>query len=151
MRLLHKLTGLLRRCVVSQQRCDTRLAQLIQQWQVLSAELDGLDAQRSAIKQLLHSKRPQGCVMNRGELFAMQRRLAVLRRQLHLLDFQEGRVREQQQLLQTEKEAVLLQRQYWLRKQDKYERWGKIQQQAWRLYQLRQEDSEAQERVTWGK
>ena len=89
--------------------------------------------------------------MNRGELFAMQRRLAVLRRQLHMLAFQEGRVREQLQLLQTEKEAVLLQRQYWLRKQDKYERWGKIQRQAWRLYQLRQEESEAQERVTWGK
>ncbi|WP_164521432.1 type III needle complex assembly protein [Iodobacter ciconiae] len=136
---------------MSQQQCEIQLGQLIKQTRVLSAELEGIRIQRRAMRQLLHSQRPQGCVMNRSDLFAMQRRQAVLRRQLQMLSFQENKVQEQEQALQKEKEQVLLLRRYWLHKQNKYEHWQKIQWQVWRLYQLRQEESEAEERVTWSQ
>ncbi|UGA39612.1 hypothetical protein JOS77_09235 [Chromobacterium haemolyticum] len=96
MSLLPKLGALLRRCQAAQSRCEAELVQLARQDGALAAEQEALASQGQGLRQLLLAQRPAGA-MSRGQLFALQRKQAVLRRQLQNLDLQSGQLEEQRQ------------------------------------------------------
>ncbi|MCD5364671.1 hypothetical protein [Chromobacterium aquaticum] len=148
MRLLPKLGALLRRCQAAQQRCEAELLQLARRDGDLAAEQQALVLQGQGLRQLLLAQRPAGA-MSRGQLFALQRKQAVLRRQLQQLDLQQGQLEEQRQALSGLRDAQQTLRRQWLRKEDKYQRWAKLQRRQERMRRLRLDEAEQEERTIW--
>ncbi|MBK0415613.1 hypothetical protein JD974_14490 [Chromobacterium haemolyticum] len=148
MSLLPKLGALLRRCQAAQSRCEAELAQLARQDGALAAEQEALASQGQGLRQLLLAQRPAGA-MSRGQLFALQRKQAVLRRQLQNLDLQSGQLEEQRQGLAGRREEQQVLRRQWLRKEDKYQRWAKLQRRQERMRRLRLDEAEQEERTIW--
>ncbi|MCD4505108.1 hypothetical protein LQR30_13485 [Chromobacterium piscinae] len=73
MSLLPKIGALLRRCQFAQSRCQQALAQLTRQDDGLQRELRALEAQGQGMRQLLQAQQLAGAVVDRGQLFALQR------------------------------------------------------------------------------
>ncbi|WP_240313734.1 MULTISPECIES: type III needle complex assembly protein [Candidatus Fukatsuia] len=135
---------------MNQQRYESLIHQVESKERVLRKEYTSLDLQREALQKLLRSQRPQG-ITDRSELYAIQRRLSILRRQLSLLDLQEVELKEKQLQYEKEKEKLQQQRQYWRRKSDKYLHWQTVQKRSQRLIRLRQEETEMEDIITCGK
>ncbi|MBX9295510.1 hypothetical protein ABH309_15860 [Chromobacterium piscinae] len=149
MSLLAKIGALLRRCQFAQSRCQQALAQLTRQDDGLQRELRALEAQGQGMRQLLQAQQLAGAVVDRGQLFALQRRQAVLRQQLQGLALQGEQLQEQRQQLQQERERQSGLSRQWLRKEDKYQRWAQRVRKQRRLVRLRQEEGELEERTKW--
>ncbi|MEO9383003.1 hypothetical protein, partial [Chromobacterium phragmitis] len=76
-----KLGPLLSRCQAAQSRCRSGLAQLARGEEALERERAAIAAQDRSLGELLQAQRPAGLKMDRGELFSLLRKQAVLRRQ----------------------------------------------------------------------
>ncbi|MEO2215490.1 hypothetical protein ABGV49_00215 [Chromobacterium vaccinii] len=149
MSLLLKIGALLRRCRFAQSRCEQALAQLARRDGALQREIDDMGAQIEGLRQLLHAQRPAGTVLERSQLFALHRKQAVMRHRMQDLDLQIGQLREQRgQLAQQREEQAGLHR-FWLRKEDKYQRWAQLRRRQERLEAIRREESELEERTKW--
>ncbi|OHX10800.1 hypothetical protein [Chromobacterium sphagni] len=149
MSLLVELRALLRRCQAEQRRHLSALAQLAREDRQLEGRQQDIRSQSQGLRQLLHAQRPGGTVLDRGQLFALQRKQAVLRRQLQNLDLQLTQAQEQRlQLEQRREQQAALHRQC-LRKEDKYQRWAQSQRRRQRLLRLRLEETEQEEITTW--
>ena len=148
MRLLPKLGALLRRCQAAQSRCEAELLQLARRDGELAAEQQALALQGQGMRQLLLAQRPVGA-MSRGQLFALQRKQAVLRHQLQQLDLQQEQLVERRQELDGLRDAQQTLRRQWLRKEDKYQRWAKLQRRQERMRRLRLDEAEQEERTIW--
>ncbi|WP_176488611.1 hypothetical protein [Candidatus Regiella insecticola] len=95
MHLLNKIVALLRRCETNQQRCEYLIHQVANKVRALDEEKSSLDLQKKALQTLLRSQQPEGMI-SRSELYAIQRRLSIVRRQLSELDLQEVGLKEKQ-------------------------------------------------------
>ncbi|WP_081666329.1 hypothetical protein [Pseudogulbenkiania ferrooxidans] len=149
MSLLPKIGALLRRCQFAQSRCQQALAQLSRQDDGLLREQQALEAQGQGVRLLLQAQQLAGTVVDRGQLFSLQRRQAVLRQQLQSLALQGEQLWERRQQLQLEREKQSGLSRQWLRKEDKYQRWAQRVRKQRRLSRLLQEEVELEERTKW--
>ncbi|ASX26883.1 hypothetical protein [Candidatus Williamhamiltonella defendens] len=150
MSLLNNIVVLLNRCEMHQRRCDIAVFQIKQKEQKLDKKLEEIELKRKHLKTLLYLQKPEG-KMNKTGLYAIQRRLAIVRRQLTELDLKEVTIQEKKMEYQKEKEKVMQERQYWLRKSDKYQHWQKVQKKLRLMAQLKQEETEMEEIITCKK
>lgn len=135
MSLLNNIVVLLNRCEMHQRRCDIAVFQIKQKEQKLDKKLEEIELKRGK--------------MNKTGLYAIQRRLAIVRRQLTELNLKEVPIQEKK--MEYQKEKVMQERQYWLRKSDKYHHWQKVQKKLRLMAQLKQEETEMEEIITCKK
>lgn len=149
MRLLPKILALQRRSGASLQRCEVQLAQLAREDDTLRGNEDALASQAQGVRHLLETQRPAGAVLDRGQLSALLRKQAVLRRQLQNLNLQLAQLDEQRLALAMRRDKRLQERRDWLRQDDKYQRWASEVRKQDRLFRLRQDEAEQEERTQW--
>lgn len=129
----------------SRQRGERAVLRTQQQLQPLLKERVDFQRQEAALKGLLASHRANDCVLDQGQLLALLRRQAVIRRQIDLLRVERDRV--DQQCLQVEKilNEQREQLRFLQRKHDKYERCVQQLLREQRLEQVRREEREIEE------
>ncbi|NUT77298.1 type III secretion protein [Pseudomonas sp. C1C7] len=131
--------------VFRQQRAELAITRSRQQLRPLLQERDSFAGQEAALHNLLASHRAEDCVLDHGQLLALLRRQAVIRRQIDLLRVERERVnqqcREVEQRLQEQREHLRLVQ----RKHDKYERSVRQLVRGQRLEQVRREEWEIEE------
>lgn len=128
-----------------QQRHEHTVRRTQQQLQPLLEQQSSLDQHAASLQDLLVSHRAQSCVLDRGELLALLRRQAVIRRQLHLVHLERDRLEQQcielhQSLHEQREQLRVLQR-----KHGKYQRSFEQLSRAHRLEGLRREERETEE------
>ncbi|MGH8385618.1 MAG: type III secretion protein [Pseudomonas sp.] len=127
------------------QRAEQAIARTRQQLQPLLHERAGFDGQEAELHSLLASHQASDCVLDHGQLLALLRRQAVIRRQIDLLRVERDRVNQQcqqvEQLLQEQREQQRIAQ----RKHDKYERAVQQLLRGQRLEQVRFEEREVEE------
>ncbi|MGL5758786.1 hypothetical protein [Plesiomonas sp.] len=142
------IRALLQRCAISLQRCEAELGTLMKRDHVLQVEQEALHEQREGLQQLILAQHPEG-KMACAELFALQRKQAVLRRQQLNLSLQLSELvvqREEIAQLRTEQQRLHT---YWLHKEDKYQRWAKSEARRNRLRVQARDEAELEERIKW--
>lgn len=149
MRLQPKLQALQRRSEVSQRRCESLLAQLAREDDVMRRDEYALTAQTEGLRQLLESIRLMGSVLNRDQLFEQLRKQAVLQHQLQKLGLQLAQLEVQRKILAKRRLAQQDERRLWLRKDDKYQRWTSRVHYQKRQLRLRLDEVEQEERTLW--
>lgn len=127
------------------QRGEQAIRRTQQQLQPLVQERADFDGQERALQTLLASHRANDCVLDHGQLLALLRRQAVIRRHIDLLRVERDRVNQQcrqlEQLLQDQREQLrLLQRSH-----DKCERSVQQLLREQRLEQVWREEREIEE------
>ncbi|MGY2259663.1 type III secretion protein [Pseudomonas sp. SDO55104_S430] len=131
--------------VFRQQRAELAITRTRQQLQPLLQERDSFAGQEAALHNLLASHRAEDCVLDHGQLLALLRRQAVIRRQIDLLRVERERIsqqcREVEQRLQEQREQLRLVR----HKHDKYELSVRQLVRGQRLEQVRREEREIEE------
>ncbi|MGL5222057.1 MAG: hypothetical protein ACRC8I_04020 [Plesiomonas shigelloides] len=151
MPLFPKLRALQRRSELAQRRCETLLVQLSREDDALCYETEALERQIEGVQQWLDSQQLTGSVLDRNQLFTQLRKQAVLQHQLHNLALQRMQLHEQRQLLASRRTHQQRERQLWLRKEHKYQRWSTRERDQMRLQRLRQDEVELEERALWNR
>lgn len=128
-----------------QQRGEHALLRAQRQLQPLFQERRGFETQEAALLELLASHRANDCVLDHGQLLALLRTQAVIRRRIDLLRVERDRVDQQcgavEQQVQTQRECLRsLQRRH-LQLQGAVEQ----QRRRQRLVQIRQEEREQED------
>jgi len=127
------------------QRGEQAVLRTQEQLQPLLQEQAGFAGQEASLHSLLASHRANDCVLDYGQLLALLRRQAVIRRQLDLLRVERDRVDQQcrqveQKLHEQREQLRALQH-----KHDKYDRSVQQQLRVQRLEQVRREEREIEE------
>lgn len=78
-----------------QRRCEQSVLRTQQQFLPLRQALAGFAEQEASLRSLLASHRAEECVLDHGQLLALLRRQAVIRRQIHELHVERDRVDQQ--------------------------------------------------------
>jgi hypothetical protein len=116
-----------------------------QKLQALLQERTGFEGQEAALQNLFASHRANDCVLDHGELLALLRRQAVIRRQIDLLRLERDRLDQQcrqvEQLLREQREQL----RFLQHKHDKYERSVQQLLREQRLEHVRREEREIEE------
>ena len=128
-----------------QQRCEQLVLRTQQQLQPLLQELSSFDEQEAALQSLLASHRAQVGVLDHGQLLALLRRQAIIRRQIHVLRLERDRVDQQcrqmdQSLREQHEQLRLLQHTH-----GKYQRSVQQLVRAQRLEGVRREEREIED------
>lgn len=127
------------------QRGEQALLRTQRQLQPLLQEQSDFEGQEAALQSLLASHRANDCVLDHGQLLALLRRQAVIRRQIDLLRVERDRVDQQcrqvEQMLGEQREQL----RFLQRKQDKYEKSVQQLLRVQRLEQVRREEREVEE------
>jgi hypothetical protein len=147
MTVLQKVGAMIRHTEQTQVRVAQRLAQQKAQQASMLQAIEELALQWRQIETLLQSQKLSKRVVDRGELFMLQQRQAVLRQQQYQLHFERDRVREEIEALEkaqqeTRAEILLLKR-----KQQKFEHWSGMQKRQQMLQRLQRDDMESEERT----
>ena len=128
-----------------QRRFEQGLMRTQQQLQPLRQELADFAEQAAALHNLLASHRAEDCTLDHGQLLALLRRQAIIRRQIHVLQLERDRVEQQcrqvDETLQTQREQLRCARQ----KHDKSERVVQQMTRAQKLERVRREDREVED------
>ncbi|HWT70372.1 MAG TPA: type III secretion protein [Pseudomonas sp.] len=127
------------------QRGERAVLRTQEQLQFLLQERIEFEGQEAALQDLLASHRANDCVLDHGQLLAMLRRQAVIRRQIDVLRVERDQVDQQcrqvdQTLLEQREQLRCAQR-----KHDKYERSVRQVLRERRLEQVRREEREIEE------
>lgn len=129
------------------QRGELAVRHVQRQLQPLLEERCGFQEQEAALQRLLASHRADDCVLDYGQLLALLRTQAVIRRRIDLLRVDHDRVdrqcREVEQVLHKQREQLrVLQH-----KHDKYEQAVRQALRAQRLEAVRREERELEEMI----
>lgn len=127
------------------QRSEQLIARTRQQMQPLLQERAGFDGQQAELQRLLASHRANDCVLDHGQLLALLRRQAVIRRQIDLLRVERDRVDEQCRMIEQSLQQQREQLRNAQRKHDQYQRSVQQLLQVQRLEQVRREEREIEE------
>ncbi|WP_433739472.1 type III secretion protein [Pseudomonas putida] len=127
------------------QRGEQALQHAQRQLQPLLLEREGVEAQEAALHNLLASHHANDCVLDHGQLLALLRKQAVIRRQIDGLRLERDRIDQQcreaeQRLLEQREQLRCAQR-----KHDKYEQSVRQLLREQRLEQVRREEREVEE------
>jgi len=129
------------------QRGEQALLRVQRQLQPLLTERDGFEAQETALQDLLASHRANDCVLDHGQLLALLRTQAVIRRRIDLLRVERDRVDQQcrqvEQQLQEQREQL----RGLLRKHGKYQRSFRQLLLERRLEAVRREERELEDMI----
>ncbi|EJL03957.1 type III secretion protein SpaM [Pseudomonas fluorescens Q2-87] len=129
------------------QRGEQALLRVQRQLQPLLTERDGFEAQEAALQDLLASHRANDCVLDHGQLLALLRTQAVIRRRIDLLrverDCVDQQCRQVEQQLQEQREQL----RGLLRKHDKYQRSFRQLLLERRLEAVRREERELEDMI----
>ena len=128
-----------------QRRFEQVLMRTQQQVQPLRQALVDFAEQAAALQSLLDSHRAEDCILDHGQLLALLRRQAIIRRQIHVLNLERDGVEQQcrqiDQSVQTQREQLSVARQ----KHDKYERVVQQMTRVQRLERVRREEREVED------
>ncbi|ETS99297.1 MULTISPECIES: hypothetical protein [Providencia] len=144
-----KIRTLIHRCQLSQSRCDVQIAGLSREIQELMSSKESIQVQIEGLRQLLKTQRVNAETLNREQLNAMLRKQSVLRRKIYECNTLISQILEQCKELEEKRVALQQKRQYWLRKEENYNRWLSKQKQQIYLFNLRQDEIEQEERIQW--
>ncbi|WP_124400211.1 hypothetical protein [Pseudomonas synxantha] len=147
---IHDMTRLLRGVAQRQWRHEANMARIRERIARLSRQVDEMDERACSLKALLASHDPSSKRLDRGELFEVQRRQAVIRRQIHVLAIERSRLLADKQNVEQElasaREAYLM----CVQKQQKYQHRLMQLKRARKLAALRGDELE-QEELTHGR
>lgn len=127
------------------QRGEQAVLRTQQQLQPLLKERVDFEGQEAALQDLLASHRAHDCVLDHGQLLALLRRQAVIRRQIDLLRVERDRVDQQCRQVEKTLNEQREQLRFLQRKRDKYERCVQQLLREQRLEQVRREEREIEE------
>ncbi len=144
-----KIRSLINRCQLSQSRCDVQIAGLSREIQELISSKESIQIQVEGLRQLLKTQRVNAEILNREQLNAMLRKQSVLRRKIYECNTLISQIIEQCKELEEKRIELQKKRQYWLRKEENYNRWLSKQKQQIYLFNLRQDEVEQEERIQW--
>jgi type III secretion system protein len=119
--------------------------------QPLHTERNGFDEQEAALQRLLASHRANDCVLEHGQLLALLRTQAVIRRRIDLLRVERDRVDQQCRQAEEQLQEQLDQLRLLRRKHDKYARAVQQLLRAQRLEAVRREERELEEMIGVGR
>lgn len=147
MNSLHDRRRLLAFSQFRRQRGELAVVRAQRQLQPLLRERSGFDEQEAALQRLLASHRANDCVLDHGQLLALLRTQAVIRRRIDVLRLERDRVEQQcrqaeQHLLGQREQLRSLQRRY-----DKYADSVRRLLHAQRLEAVRREERELEEMI----
>jgi len=128
-----------------QQRGEQAVRRTRQQLQPLRQELAGFEEQEASLQSLLASHRAGDCVLDHGQLLALLRTQAVIRRQIDRVRLERDRVDGECQQFER---ALQEQREHLRLLQGKHDTYARSVQQllrAQRLEQVRREEREMEE------
>ncbi|CAI8803158.1 type III secretion system protein [Pseudomonas sp. IT-P100] len=128
-----------------QQRGEQAVLRTQQQLQPLRGELAGFEGQEVSLQNLLASHRATDCVLDHGQLLALLRTQAVIRRQIDLVRLERDRVDGQCRQIELSLQAQREQLRGLQRKHDTYQRSVQQLVRAQRLEQVRREERETEE------
>ncbi|WHS62119.1 type III secretion protein [Pseudomonas sp. G2-4] len=129
------------------QRGEQALRRVQRQLQPLQTERDGFEAQEAALQGLLDSHRANDCVLDHGQLLALLRTQAVIRRRIDLLRVERGRVDQQCRQVEQQLQEHREQLRGLLRQHDKYERSFRQLLLEQRLEAVRREERELEDMI----
>ncbi|EPJ85650.1 hypothetical protein [Pseudomonas sp. CFII68] len=129
------------------QRGEQALLRVQRQLQPLLQEQSGFEEQEAALQRLLSSHRANDCVLDHGQLLALLRTQAVIRRRIDLLRVERGRVDQQRRQVEQQLQVQREQLRGLQRKQDKYERAVQQLLRGQRLEAVRREERELEELI----
>lgn len=144
-----KIRSLISRCQFSQSRCDAKIAGFSREIQELMSSKESLQVQIEGLRKLLKTQRVDDEVLNREQLNVILRKQSVLRRKIYECNALISQIIEQCKELEEKRIEQQKKRQYWLRKEDNYNRWLSKQKQQIYLFNLRQDEVEQEERIQW--
>ncbi|MFS2197644.1 type III secretion protein [Pseudomonas sp. Pseusp3] len=127
------------------QRGERAVLRTQQQLQPLLKERVDFEGQEAALQSLLASHRANDCVLDHGQLLALLRRQAVIRRQIDLLRVELDRVDQQCRQVEKTLNEQREQLRFLQRKHDKYERCVQQLLREQRLERVRREERETEE------
>ncbi|MBT2339713.1 MULTISPECIES: type III secretion protein [Pseudomonas] len=127
------------------QRGEQALLRVQRQLQALLQERCGFDEQEAALQRLLACHRAHDCVLDHGQLLALLRTQAVIRRRIDLLRVERDRVDVQCQQVEQQWQAQREQLQVLQRKHDKYQRALQQHLRLQRRAHVRREERELEE------
>ncbi|WP_053214285.1 type III secretion protein [Pseudomonas sp. Q12-87] len=129
------------------QRGEQALLRVQRQLQPLLTERDGFEAQEAALQDLLASHRANDCVLDHGQLLALLRTQAVIRRRIDLLRVERDRVDQQCRQVEQQLQELREQLRGLLRKNDKYQRSFRQLLLERRLEAVRREERELEDMI----
>jgi hypothetical protein len=127
-----------------QQRCEYALGKARRALLLVARELSEIDQQVTALYGLLVSHKAQACTFDHGELLALLRRQAVIRRQIHNLSLDRARLHEQREGITLDVQRQQQHRQALQRKHMKYEHLTQrlLDERRWTRLRLEEHDIE---------
>ncbi|WP_204127921.1 type III secretion protein [Pseudomonas ogarae] len=129
------------------QRGEQALLRVQRQLQPLLQEQSGFEEQEAALQRLLSSHRANDCVLDHGQLLALLRTQAVIRRRIDLLRVERDRVEQQRRQVE---QQLQVQREHLRGLQRKHDKYGRAVQQllrGQRLEAVRREERELEELI----
>ncbi|OOG85024.1 type III secretion protein [Pseudomonas sp. A25(2017)] len=129
------------------QRGEQALLRVQRQLQPLLQEQSGFEEQEAALQRLLSSHRANDCVLDHGQLLALLRTQAVIRRRIDLLRVERDRVDQQRRQVEQQLQVQREQLRGLQRKHDNYERAVQQLLRGQRLEAVRREERELEELI----
>ncbi|MFP2240064.1 hypothetical protein ACLEUK_21615 [Pseudescherichia vulneris] len=143
-----KIHSLIVRSEFKLQQNDFLIAKNESEHKSLSSKIADFHQEMDAVKSLSQSLYPQG-VLNKEKLLAIQRRQGVLKRKLADMKMQVSQVLLDKERCETDKETLSEKKKLFLKKIDKYHFLRMRERRERRLREVRMEESEIEERVSW--
>lgn len=129
------------------QRGEQAVLRVQRQLQPLRQEQSAFEEQEAALQRLLSSHQANDCVLNHGQLLALLRTQAVIRRRIDLLRVERDRVDQQYRQLEQQLQAQRERLRGLQRKHDKYARDVQQLLRGQRLEAVRREERELEEMI----
>jgi len=146
--LRRKINSLIVRSEFKLQQNDFLIAKNESKHKSLVSKISDIHQDMNAVKSLSQSLYPQG-VLNKEKLLAIQRRQGVLKRKLADMKMQVSQVILEKERCEKDKETLFEKKKLFLKKIDKYDFLRVRERRERRLRDVRIEESEIEERVSW--
>lgn len=143
-----KIHSLIVRSEYKLQQNDFLIAKNKSEHQTLCSKIADIHQQIKAVKSLSQSLYPQG-VLNKDKLLAIQRRQGALKRKLADMKMQVSQVLLEKERCEKDKEMLVEKKKIFLNKIEKYYFLEIRERRERRLRDVRMEESEIEERVSW--
>lgn len=130
------------------QQNDFLIAKNKSEHKTLCGKIADIHQQMKAVKSLSQSLYPQG-ILNKDKLLAVQRRQGALKRKLADMKMQVSQVLLEKERCEKDKEMLVEKKKIFLNKIEKYYFLEMKERRERRLRDVRMEESEIEERVSW--
>lgn len=143
-----KIHSLIVRSEFKLQQNDFLIAKNESEHKSLSSKIAHIHQEMNAVQSLSQSLYPQG-VLNKEKLLAIQRRQGALKRKLADMRMQVSQILLDKERCEKDKEMLCEKKKIFLKKIDKYDFLRVRERRERLLREVRMEESEIEERVSW--